>query len=200
MMHGNANLAELIGSRICHDLISPIGAIQNGLELISLTGDADSSPEMELISDSCAHANARIRFFRIAFGSSGSGQSLSVNEAQSVISGMYAGDRLSADWTLSEPAPREEVQLALLALLCMDRALLRGGNVQISRSNGEWHLAATGPQIRVDPAIWKVLRGSVSASDIRPADVQFPLLAVRATDQGRDINWREAEETIDIRF
>lgn len=200
MMHGNANLAELIGSRICHDLISPIGAIQNGLELMSLTGELGPSPEMDLISESCAHANARIRFFRIAFGSTGGGQSLSAGEVQGIIAGMYQGDRLSATWIPRDPTPRDEVQLALLALLCMDRALSRGGEVRIDCDKGNWHLSARGPQIRVDAEIWKHLRNGVGGPEVKPADVQFPLLCVRANDLGRDINWRESDESLDIRF
>ena len=70
----NANLAALVGSRICHDLISPIGAINNGLELLGMSGDM-SGPELELISDSVANANARIRFFRIAFGAAANSRS-----------------------------------------------------------------------------------------------------------------------------
>ena len=65
MQQTNASLATLIGSRICHDLISPIGAINNGLELLELTGGAQG-PEMDLISNSVEHAEARIKFFRIA--------------------------------------------------------------------------------------------------------------------------------------
>ena len=63
-------IAALIASRICHDLISPIGAIGNGMELMALSsGQEQSSPELDLISQSVENANARIRFFRIAYGS-----------------------------------------------------------------------------------------------------------------------------------
>ncbi|MEO0403208.1 MAG: histidine phosphotransferase, partial [Pseudomonadota bacterium] len=63
----NVNLAALIGSRICHDLISPIGAINNGLELLGMSDQRDG-PEIDLISESVENASARIRFFRIAYG------------------------------------------------------------------------------------------------------------------------------------
>ncbi len=67
------DLAALVGSRICHDLISPIGAIGNGVELVLLDA-AVGGPEVTLIADSVSHANARIRFFRIAFGATGADQ------------------------------------------------------------------------------------------------------------------------------
>ena len=66
-MPDKPDLAALLGSRICHDLISPIGAIGNGLELLMMDGSA-AGPEMALISESVGNANARIRFFRVAYG------------------------------------------------------------------------------------------------------------------------------------
>jgi histidine phosphotransferase ChpT len=69
-MSDQPDLAALIGSRICHDLISPIGAIGNGVELLLMEASG-KGPELSLISESVAAANARIRFFRVAFGAAG---------------------------------------------------------------------------------------------------------------------------------
>ena len=66
-MQDKPDLAALIASRICHDLISPIGAIGNGVELLAME-PGGTLPEMALISESVANANDRIRFFRICFG------------------------------------------------------------------------------------------------------------------------------------
>jgi histidine phosphotransferase ChpT len=63
----NIELTSLIGSRICHDLISPLGAIGNGVELLAMS-EVAKGPEMSLIAESVENANARIRFFRVAFG------------------------------------------------------------------------------------------------------------------------------------
>ena len=68
MGQSNINLAALIGSRICHDLISPIGAINNGLELLGMSG-GNSSPEMDLIQESVGNASARIRATQATLGS-----------------------------------------------------------------------------------------------------------------------------------
>ncbi|HMS96693.1 MAG TPA: histidine phosphotransferase, partial [Tabrizicola sp.] len=64
-MTDQPDLAALIASRICHDLISPLGAIGNGVELLAMER---AGPELDLLSESVAHANARIRLFRISFG------------------------------------------------------------------------------------------------------------------------------------
>lgn len=78
------DLTALLGSRICHDLISPIGAIGNGLELLMMDGSS-TSPEMVLISESVAHADARIRFFRVAYGMAQADHRIGKAEVQSVL-------------------------------------------------------------------------------------------------------------------
>ena len=92
MTNSPSDLNDLIGSRICHDLISPLGAISNGLELLAMSQDM-SGPEVSLISESVDNANARIRFFRIAFGSSSPGQMTGANEIASILRDMSSGCR-----------------------------------------------------------------------------------------------------------
>lgn len=109
-----ANLAALVGSRICHDLISPVGAINNGLELLGMSNSLEG-PELELISDSVNNANARIRFFRVAFGAAGE-QDLGRAEVISVLSDVSKGGRIKYNWSSEAPAPRREVRMAFLAV------------------------------------------------------------------------------------
>jgi len=96
MPSNTSDLTSLIGSRICHDLISPLGAISNGVELLSMNG-APIGPEMSLISESVENANARIRFFRIAFGSANETQDVGQKEIQSILHDMSRGGRLSIE-------------------------------------------------------------------------------------------------------
>ena len=92
-------LNDLIGSRICHDLISPLGAIGNGVELLTMSGMTEV-PEMTLISESVENANARIRFFRIAFGGriarGNDWQIRSLARAKRSVPGQPASGRLAA--------------------------------------------------------------------------------------------------------
>ena len=77
------DISNIVASRICHDIISPIGAIHNGLELISMTASTDiKSPEMALINDSCQDARTRVEFFRIAFGTYQQGQMMEASKIQ----------------------------------------------------------------------------------------------------------------------
>ena len=108
------DLSALIGSRICHDLISPIGAIGNGIELLIMDG-AMKSPEIALISDSVIHANARIRFFRVAFGAASGDQRIGSPEVISILSDMTRGARIAITWDTPADLSRAEVKLAFLA-------------------------------------------------------------------------------------
>ena len=109
--------SALVGARICHDLISPIGAINNGMELLSMSG-APQSPEIELIAQSVDAANARIRFFRIAYGATSTEQFLGRSEITSILRDFTKGSRLVLNWHPLEDVTRSEVQLVFLAIQC----------------------------------------------------------------------------------
>jgi histidine phosphotransferase ChpT len=173
------SLAALIGSRICHDLISPIGAISNGLELVEMAGTASSGPEMTLIRQSCDHATARIRFFRIAFGTASDIYPVSSSEADRTLANNYAHTRLSATWEIHHDQGRDIVQLAYLAILCLETALPQGGVLEVHRDGRTLMVTAQAEHTRADEPIWSLLssEGEIDLTALRPADVQFALLA-----------------------
>ena len=107
------DLMSLLGSRICHDLISPLGAIGNGVELLAMSGTA-AGPEMALISESVENANARIRFFRVAYGAAAEGQSLSRGEIVEILAGLGRSGRTTIQWQVEGPVPRRAAKLAFL--------------------------------------------------------------------------------------
>lgn len=194
----NVNLAALIGSRICHDLISPIGAITNGLELLDLVGGMQG-PEMDLIADSVGNAGARIRFFRIAYGAAGD-QMLGRAEVVSVLDDMGCGGRLNVHWTPPDPQPRAQVRLAFLALQCCETAMPYGGTVHICAENGVWTVTGTADKLNVDATLWAGLCGSGPTAEITPALVQFALLPAIAADLGRKPEIAQSEGQITLRF
>jgi histidine phosphotransferase ChpT len=192
----NADLAALIGARICHDLVSPVGAISNGLELLSLSPRVPAGPEMELIAESCASAQARLGFYRVAFGKRSVSEVMSGGDAAALVRGQFADTRLDAAWSLRDPLPRAEVQLAFLALLCLETALPRGGTVQVDRESGRWQMRAEGPRVVADPGLLAVLRDAAPADDLTPAQVQFALLALRTAQAGRQTQTEAGEDRI----
>jgi histidine phosphotransferase ChpT len=197
MGNDNVNLASLIGSRICHDLISPIGAITNGLELLDLTGGIEG-PEMDLISDSVGNAGARIRFFRIAYGAAGD-QRMGRLEVASVLKDLTQGGRLAVSWEPLEGQSRGEVRLAFLALQCLETAMPYGGNVQIMAKDGKWTVSGRADKLNVDMGLWEMLQGNGGA-EITPALVQFALLPAVAGDLGRKVTMKQGPGRIEVFF
>ncbi len=187
----NLHFAALVGSRICHDLISPIGAINNGMELISMTG-APASPEMALISESVDAANARIRFFRIAYGAPSETQLLGRAEITSILRDTQRGSRLMLQWDPVEDLSRSEVQIAFLAIQCAEQAMPYGGTLTIRRSGQNWHLDMDAERINIDPELWASLSADSAQSgepQVLPAQVQFLLLPLYAAGQSRSISY-----------
>ncbi len=193
-----ANLAALIGSRICHDLISPVGAINNGLELLAMSG-AMAGPELELISDSVLNANARIRFFRIAFGAAGD-QQMGRAEIVSVLDDIGKAGRLKYQWNLTEGCSRSEVRMAFLTALCLETALPYGGLITISCADGKWTVVGEGRKITVEAPLWGHVDASDTTANLTPAQVQFAMLPVAAQEAERQVSFDHSEEKVTVWF
>ncbi|MEM7520378.1 MAG: histidine phosphotransferase family protein [Pseudomonadota bacterium] len=195
----NANLAALIGSRICHDLISPIGAINNGLELLNISGES-TGPEIGLIGQSVDHASARIRFFRIAFGAAGE-QMVGEAEVSSILGGLYdSSNRTAVQWQVKDAVMRSEVRLAFLAILCADAAMPYGGTITVTKKGRKWRFAGVADRISVDSALWDLISGAGSAKDLQPANVQFALLPLIARENGLKVFFQSDETSLLVEF
>ena len=144
----NINLAALIGSRICHDLISPIGAINNGLELLGMTGSSEG-PELQLITDSVGSASARIRFFRIAYGAAGQ-QEMGRAEIVGVLRDLMGGGRLDVAWGPMDEQPRDVVRMAFLAIQCLETAMPYGGRIEVTCERQRWTIHGRGEKLNID--------------------------------------------------
>ncbi|MCJ8139195.1 histidine phosphotransferase family protein [Falsirhodobacter halotolerans] len=191
-MPDDHDLAALVASRICHDLISPIGAIGNGLELVAMTG-APNGPEMELIVQSVAQANARLRLFRLAFGAAGDG-AVPVREVREILDGMTAGTRLVIDWQ-PPSATRREVKIAFLLLQCLETAMPYGGRITV---HGPDRIEAEAPRLRALPDLWPVLQGAVG--EVGPAQAHFLLAARAISTLGRQVEVTETPTALALRY
>ncbi len=199
-----ARLAELIGSRICHDLISPLGAIANGLELMEMAG-ASAGPELRLVEESARNATLRIRLFRLAFGAAHEGQMVSRGELAALAAGLSGEGRIAVELELPDQCPRAEAKLAVLALLCAERALPRGGALRACRDTaGGWTVEARAEQLRVEPDLWARLIDRDTALDetapLEASAVQFALLRLTAGALGRQPTLDRREQLLRLRF
>jgi histidine phosphotransferase ChpT len=155
------DLASLLCSRLCHDLMSPVGALNNGIELLGDETDPDMREKcLELLGDSARATANKLKFFRLAFGAGGGfGEEIDTREAQLALEGLFGAEgKVAIGWVVEgEKLPKGAVRLLLnLALLAGD-ALVRGGHLDVGaeRSNGEVELAvrAEGPRILLDPVL-----------------------------------------------
>lgn len=169
------DLIALLGSRLCHDLVSPIGAIGNGLEL--LEASKGGGEEMALIRASLAAALARIRFFRLAFGAGAPDAVIPAREMRDVLGEMYAGTRTKVLWRDEEDRPRLEMRLASLALNCVEVAMPWGGTVEVTRNQASWVLHVDAKRLRIDAPLWQSLGRADLPADLKGSEVQFGILA-----------------------
>lgn len=187
-------LDALLGSRICHDLVSPLGAISNGLELLGLSGAPDS-PEIALIRDAVDNANARLRLFRIAFGAASEGQSITASEVRAALAPALAPKRITLDWTADGDPSRAAARLVCLAALCAEGALAWGGTLVIGGAPDDWHLVATADRLRDVSALWPLLTDA-GAGPVSSGDVHFPLARQAAAALGRTFTVEERQTEI----
>ena len=192
-------LNSLVGSRICHDLISPLGAIGNGVELLSMSG-VGAAPEMSLISASVDSANARIRFFRVAYGAAKSDSMIGNAELKSVLSDLYRGSRLQIDWRISEDLPRTEAKLSFLLLQCMESAFPWGGKIQVTRSGTTWNIFGQAERIKIEEPFWELLINDKKEADVTASNVHFALIQPAAKQVGCRVTTNISENTLSISF
>lgn len=190
-----SDLAALLGSRICHDLIGPLGAIGNGVELLLMDGRV-KGPEIDLIAESVAHANARIKFFRLAFGAARGESGVPLPEIRSILTEMTRGGRLTIDWIAPGNPLRTEAKAAFLAIQCLESALPWGGRITVSRGEEGWRVEGEATRTKADPALWSLLGKTPAPDPVPPSGVHFVLLAETAAR----LTVEQTETRIAIRF
>ena len=193
------DLNALVGSRICHDLISPLGAIGNGIELLTMSG-MGAAPEITLISESVESANARIRFFRIAYGAASENSMIGNAELRSVLGDLYRGSRLSVDWRVQEDVPRPEAKLAYLLLQCMESALPWGGKVLVTRSDNVWNVFGQADRVKIDPVLWDLAGDTTTSDEVNASNVHFALIQPTAQQFKRAVTTNFGENSISVSF
>ena len=170
------DLASLLCSRLCHDLMSPVGALNNGIELLADETDPDMREKcLELLADSARASANKLKFFRLAFGAAGGfGDAVDTHEAQAALEGVFGPERrIELGWVVSEgKLPKGAVKLLLnLALLAGD-ALVRGGRLDVGAEtqDGEIELAvrAEGQRILLDPVLRDTPANGVTGGTVEP--------------------------------
>jgi histidine phosphotransferase ChpT len=181
-------LAALLCSRVCHDLISPVGAIVNGLEVL----DDDPKPEdrdfaLDLIRKSAKTASARLQFCRLAFGAAGSsGAQIDLGDAQAMARGHIEDGKTTIVWNLPRVLlPKNRVKLLLNMLIVAQQTIPRGGTLTIDAlGEGDamgFRVAATGLNARLPQHIADLLSaGQPTATDAHAVQPYYTRLLADA--------------------
>lgn len=161
------DLAALISSRVCHDVISPVGAIVNGLEVLEDEKDEKmKEPVLDLIKKSAGQASARLQFARLAFGAAGSaGAQIDLGDAAEVAKGFLEDERTKLSWNLPrELLPKNKVKLLLNLLMIASAAIPRGGTIKVDPiGSGDamgFRLRSEGTNARIPPKAEVLLAGT----------------------------------------
>ncbi len=196
-MTSQTDLAALLCSRLCHDLLSPVGALSNGIELLA----DETDPEMqkrcvELLEQSAKTSTDKLKFFRLAFGAAGGfGEYVPVEEAQEVIAAL-AGDakRVELNWQVPDAKlPKSAIKVMLnLSQIALD-ALVRGGTLDIGaeRTGGNVEIVAraTAEKLAFDQTIGQALQGDLPDSEISSRTAAAHMIALVAKEAGGGLQW-----------
>ena len=183
-------LAELLCSRLCHDLVSPVGAVNNGIELMEEFGEAGGDGEaLRLIASSGKQASRRLQFYRVAFGQAGTQLAQPVADVRELLEGIFAGGKLAVQWdAASTKAPPAagwgKMLLNLLALA--SESLPRGGTLGVAVAVGadKSRLAVTssGQGARLSEEVRNALAPGVKVEGLSPRGVQ-PYFTARLAER-----------------
>lgn len=160
------DLAALLCSRVCHDVINPVGAIVNGLEVLEDENDASMKEfALELIKKSSKTASSRLQFARLAFGASGSaGASIDLGDAEGVAKGFIEDEKATLAWSAPRILmPKNKVKLLLNLLIVALSTIPRGGHVDLSvtgdADTAHFRLVTTGGHFRIPSGLLQLLAG-----------------------------------------
>jgi histidine phosphotransferase ChpT len=209
MTTASLDLASLMCSRLCHDMLSPVGALTNGLELLA----DETDPEMrrrcfELLEQSAKISADKLKFFRLAFGAAGGfGELVAVAEARALIEALVGNkDRIEVNWALaSDSLPKPGIKTLLNFALIGIEALVRGGTLDIGaelRANetgggsSEIVVRAAGPKIAFDQDIGRALEGALPDGELSSRTAPAAMLCQLAASLGGGLQYSLTEDAL----
>ncbi|KQM18062.1 histidine phosphotransferase [Sphingomonas sp. Leaf24] len=172
-----ADFASLMCSRLCHDLLSPVGALNNGLELLADETDPDMRARcLELLTDSARASANKLKFFRLAFGAAGGfGDSIDTREARAALEGLFGDQhKVKLGWMIEAPSlPKPAVKVLLNLALIAGDALVRGGQLdvgaEVTATGIDIAVRGDGPRIVLDAELRGALLGDAAMMTPRAA-------------------------------
>ncbi|GGE77860.1 histidine phosphotransferase family protein [Sphingomonas prati] len=200
MSRSSIDFASLLCSRLCHDLLSPVGALNNGIELLADEHDPEMRARcLELLAESARASANKLKFFRLAFGAAGGfGDAVDTREARSAIEGLFGQDRrIQLGWMVSDPAmPKGAMKILLNLALIAGDALVRGGRLDIGAEAGEIVVRAEGPRLVLDPELRTALLGGADPETVTPRAAAAWLVHALATEMGGQVQASDGSDGV----
>jgi len=197
MVNRSAEFASLLCSRLCHDLLSPVGALNNGIELLADETDPEMRERcMELLTESARASANKLKFFRLAFGAAGGfGELVDTREARAAIEGLHgSGEKVRVGWMVEASAlPKVAIKVLLNLALIAGDALVRGGQLDIAAEGGEVVIRAEGPRLVLDPELRNALLGEADPDLISPRAAASWLVHLLVSEQGGSVRISQPE-------
>jgi histidine phosphotransferase ChpT len=197
----NTKLTALVASRICHDMVEPMSAIIQGLEMIK-GGDGKADPDaLSLLDHGVGKAWAKLEFFRFAMAGAMSEGDSELEEGRAVAIKLYSVLKPELVWSAPAVAmPRPAVRVIVNLLLIANECLPRGGTVEINAAKqgegGEIVVTAKGPRAKLKDATAAALRGE--GEELTGHTIQPTLTGLLARQGGVELSAREGEEQVEL--
>lgn len=198
-------LAALVASRVCHDIISPVGAIANGLEVLEEEEDPGMRDfAMDLVRKSTAQASAKLQFARLAFGASGGvGAEIDMTDAGACTRELLEREKSNLDWQVSSSMlPKTEAKLLLNLILLGAQAIARGGSLTVTgdREGGQsvMRLVAEGDRAKFPAAAKEILTAGALPNPLDAHAIQPVYAALLADQAGMVVTVQEEENRVTI--
>lgn len=201
MTISSVDFASLLCSRLCHDLLSPVGALNNGLELLADEHDPEMRNRcLELLGESARASANKLKFFRLAFGAAGGfGETVDTREARAAIEGLFGDNhRVKIGWLIEETVlPKQAIKVLLNLALIAGDALIRGGQLDIGAEavgdTVEIVVRGEGPRIVLDAELRTALTGAPDDAVITPRAAAAYLVHSLVTEGGGAIQVSEPD-------
>lgn len=208
-MINETKLAEMLCTRLCHDLTGPIGAVNNGAEFLSEEGFDMQNEAMQLILNSAHEAVNRLQFYRQAYGRAGETGEASLSDKKQLAESFFAPTKVTLDWPDAHAdasgiaVSQKMARLVLNLLIISGGALIKGGvlSVRVSESAAgekEIRIAAKGDVVKLDPELVAILKGQGDDSMLTPKTSQ-PLLSMSIVqDMGASLAFEATADSLEM--
>lgn len=203
----DAAVLELMASRICHDLISPVGAVNNGVEFLQEDMGTDPDEAIALIAMSAQSAAARLQVFRLAYGTGGRDSATKPEDIHKIFESLLTiEEKVKQNWDplntfTGYDRPEGFAKILLCGLLLAHEALPKGGSIAVTYESGTITITGTGPDAQIRPQVEQALKRQIDVSAIDPRLVHPYICGIMAAQYNFSFALAEqAEGRISLRI